>query len=104
MNLKSSFELSKVLFADMRVNNGTTIISSAGGAEYALESKEWKNGAFTYCFLNGLKNKKADLNGDRQVLLSELQEYLSITVSELTNGKQVSTSRIENLQNDFRIW
>jgi len=104
MKLKSSFELSKVLFADMRLNNGTTVISSAGGAEYALESKEWKNGAFTFCFLKGLKKKKADVNSDGEISLSELQDYLSITVSDLTGGKQVSTSRAENLQNDFRIW
>ncbi|HEY1038758.1 MAG TPA: caspase family protein, partial [Bacteroidia bacterium] len=104
MSLKSSFELSKTLFADMRVNNGTTVISSAGGAEYALESKEWKNGAFTFCFLKGLKKGKADVNGDNEIYLGELQEYLSTTVSELTKGKQVSTSRTENLQNDFRIW
>ncbi|MBC7862778.1 MAG: caspase family protein [Bacteroidia bacterium] len=104
MNLKSSFELSKLLFADMRLNNGTTVISSAGGAEYALESKEWKNGAFTYCFLNGLKKGKADLNKDGDILLSELQQYLFVKVSEITQGKQVSTSRAENLQNDFKIW
>ncbi|MDP2388487.1 MAG: caspase family protein [Bacteroidota bacterium] len=104
IKLKSSFELSKVLFADMRLNNGTTVISSAGGAEYALESKEWKNGAFTFCFLKGLKKKKADVNSDGEISLSELQEYLSITVSDLTDGKQISTSRAENLQNDFRIW
>lgn len=104
MKLKNSFELSKVLFADMRLNNGTTVISSAGGAEYALESSDWKNGAFTFCFLKGLKNKKADLDENEEIWLNELQEYLSITVSDLTNGKQVSTSRVENLQNNFRIW
>jgi WD40 repeat protein len=104
LNLKSSFELSKLLFADMRLSSGTTVLSSAGGAEYALESKDWKNGAFTYCFLKGIKSRKADLNEDGEIWLSEMQEYLYIKVSEITQGRQVSTSRTENLQNDFKIW
>lgn len=103
MSLKSSFELSKMLFADMRANNGATIISSAGGAEYAIEGNDWNNGVFTFTFLNGLKTMKADLNGDGKIMLSEIQRYLLKKVPEITNGKQTPTSRIENLNNDFLI-
>ena len=99
----NSFDLAKSLFADMRLNNGTTVVSSAGGSEYAIESENWRNGAFTYCMLFGLSSKKADLNGNKMILLSELQEYLLFEVNKLTNGQQTPTSRVENLNNDFRL-
>jgi hypothetical protein len=69
-----------------------------------LEGAEWKNGVFTYCLLSGLKNKKADLNQDGKVMLSELQKYLKEQVPKVTNGRQQPTSRVENLSVDFRIW
>jgi hypothetical protein len=47
---------------------------------------------------------EADLNGDKKIMLSELQSYLFSKVAELTDGKQRPTSRVENLTNDFRIW
>lgn len=99
----NSFDLSKTLFADMRMNSGTTVISSAGGAEYAIEGDEWKNSVFTYTLLSGLKEGLADLNKDKEVRLSELQEFVLFEVSRLTNGMQTPTSRAENLKNDFVI-
>lgn len=101
---RSIFELSKNLFVDLRENNGVVIISSAGAAEYALEGSEWKNGAFTYCILTGLNNLKADQNGDKKVTLNELQSYLFKSVTELTKGKQTPTSRVEILEQDYRLW
>ena len=99
----NSFDLSKTLFADMRMNSGTTVISSAGGAEYAIEGAEWDNSVFTYSLLHGLKYGLADLNKDKEVRLSELQEYVLFEVARLTNGMQTPTSRAENLKNDFII-
>ncbi|MFL5730759.1 MAG: caspase family protein [Cytophagaceae bacterium] len=104
VGLENSFELMKDLFTDLRKSTGTTIISSAGGAEYAMEGEQWKNGVFTYSLIKGLKNKEADLNQDGTIMLSELQNYLQKNVSELTGGKQKPTSRIQNLNNDFVIW
>lgn len=98
-----SFDLSKALFADMRPNNGTTVISSAGGAEYALEGDIWKNGVFTYAFLNGLISGDADFNHDKSIQLSEIHRYVAEKVVELTKGKQTPTSRVENVYNDFKI-
>jgi WD40 repeat protein len=97
----NSLDLAKSLFADMRLNNGTTVVSSAGGSEFAIESENWRNGAFTYCLLYGLSSNKADLNKNRSITLSELQEYLLFEVNKLTNGAQTPTSRVENLDNDF---
>lgn len=98
-----SFDLAKTLFADMRLNNGTSVISSAGGTEYAIETDQLKNGVFTWCLLYGLSSGSADLNKNRVITLSELQEYLLFEVSKLTGGKQTPTSRVENLSTDFRI-
>lgn len=99
----NSFDLSKTLFADMRMNSGTTVISSAGGAQYAIEGEKWNNGVFTYALINGLANSEADLNNDRFIQLSELQEFMLFEVNKLTNGLQTPTSRTENLKNDFVI-
>ncbi|MEO1054899.1 MAG: caspase family protein, partial [Bacteroidota bacterium] len=104
LGLENSFNLSKQLFSDLRRRSGTTVISSAGGVEYALEGEDWQNGVFTYCLLSGLKEGKADLNEDGIILISELQSYLQQAVPELTEGKQRPTSRIENISNDFRVW
>jgi len=104
VGLHNTNELVKDLFADLRKGTGSTVIASAGGAEYALEGTQWSNGLFTYCVMEGLRTKKADLNGDKQVMLSELQQYVRGRVEELSAGRQVPTSRIENISMDFRIW
>ncbi len=91
------------LFADVRKGTGITVISSAGGAEFAMESAEWKNGLFTYCMLEGLKSNKADLNKDGEIVISEIRAYVYQQVSKLSNGKQKPTSRSENLLLDYPI-
>ncbi len=92
------------LFNDLRKGTGATVISSAGGAEYAMESSEWKNGLFTYCMLMGIKNGKADLNQDGNINLVELQTYVTEKVKALSHGKQIPNTRIQNLELDFRVW
>lgn len=92
------------LFNDLRKGTGATVISSAGGVEFAMESDEWKNGLFTYCMLNGLKNRTADLDGDGVIMLLELQEYVVDKVRALSHGRQVPNSRISNIELDFPIW
>lgn len=103
INEINSFELSRALFADMRISNGSTVISSSGGAEYAIEGAKWHNGVFTYALLKGLRDKEADLNRDKRISVGELQLYVQSEVNNLTNGKQTPTSRVENLNYDFII-
>jgi len=100
----TTYALLNELFADTRRSSGANIISAAGGAEYALESDKWANGVFTYSLLEGLSDKKADLNNDGEIMISELQSYLQEKVPELTKGRQKPTSRAENLVKDWRIW
>ncbi|MDD5058986.1 MAG: caspase family protein [Sideroxydans sp.] len=92
------------LFADTRRGSGAVAISSAGGAEYALESDEWNNGVFTYALLEGLKSGSADKNKDGAVTASELRDTVQTRVQTLTQGKQTPTSRRENLAVDFAVY
>lgn len=92
------------LFADIRIGTGATVITSAGGAEYAMESSEWKNGLFTYSLLFGIRNNTADLDGDGKIMLSEIQKYTVELVSELSNGMQVPTTRMQNIALDYQVW
>lgn len=104
LGLKSTNELMKSLFTDLRKGTGATVISSSGGAELSIEGGKFENGLFTYCILNGLLNNEADLNKDKMISISELQRYVSSEVHELSNGLQTPTSRIQNNELDYRIW
>ena len=104
VGLKNSFELMKELFADLRRGSGAVVISSAGGGEFAYEGEDWKNGVFTYSFIEGITTGNADLNKDKTITVSELRDYVFDKVSKLTNGKQNPTARRENLEFDFEVW
>ncbi|RYY56068.1 MAG: hypothetical protein EOO09_08155 [Chitinophagaceae bacterium] len=104
VGLDNSFQLMGTIFPDLRRSSGASVIAAAGSAEYAVEGDKWKNGVFTYSLQSGLKDKKADLNQDGIIQLSELLEFLQQSVSELTGGNQRPTSRTENIVNDIRIW
>ena len=101
---QNTSELTKSLFTDLRKGTGATVISSAGGMEFAMEGDDWSNGLFTYCFINGIKSKAADYDNNGEIWLSELKRYVSEQVSELSGGRQQPTSRIENQSVDFRVW
>lgn len=97
-------QMMKELFVDLRKGTGATVIASSGGVEFSMESDEWKNGLFTYCLINGIKNHDADLNGDGTVHLSEMKSYVQSEVFKLSGGRQSPTSRIENITYDFEMW
>lgn len=101
--VQSSFELMKELFTDVSRSNGTIVISAAGGKQSALEDAKWGNGVFTYCFKKGLIDGLADTNGDG-VTINELKNYVSISVEQLTNGRQKPTTRKENIEFDWKLW
>ncbi|MCH2235442.1 MAG: caspase family protein [Crocinitomicaceae bacterium] len=92
------------VFSDTRKGSGATVIASAGGAEYAMESDDWKNGLFTYCFLSGLRNPKTDLNKNGMVEVSEIRAYVNNLVAQLSGGKQIPSSREENISQDYPIF
>lgn len=104
LGLQSTNDLMKSLFTDLRRGTGATVISSSGGTELSIEGNNYKNGLFTYCLLQGLASGEADLNGDKKVFVSELQQYVRAEVNRLSNGLQTPTSRIQNKELDYRIW
>jgi WD40 repeat protein len=102
--LKNSFTYMKTLFGDVSKGTGATVISAAGGYEFALESEDWSNGVFTYAILEGLTSGEADINHDGLVHVSELKDYVTLQVVKLTDGKQHPTTRTENALNDFVLF
>lgn len=102
--LSNTLELSKALFSDMRKGTGATVISAAGGTEFAAEGVNSSNGLFTSCLIKGFATRRADINRDRDYRISEIRQYVGEQVILLSNGKQVPTSREENIQNDFIIY
>ncbi len=100
----NTIEAAKMIFADLKANTGITVISSAGGTEYAIESDKWKNGVFTYSLIHGLKDKKSGLDSKNPVTVFDLLRYLKQEVTRLTAGSQRPTYRSENINNNFVIW
>ncbi len=100
VGLTSSYHMLQDLFADLRRGTGGVVIASAGGAEYAVEAPEWKNGVFTHAVIRGLKGE-ADRNQDGRVQVSELRDFVEQEVARLTDGHQTPTTRSENVLFDF---
>jgi WD40 repeat protein len=71
--------------------NGAVVFSSATGRQYALENKEWGNGAFTKSVVEGIRGK-ADYNGTGRITLNMLDLYISERVKALTQGQQTPTT------------
>lgn len=102
--VSNTFEMMQLLFADVKNETGTFVISSSGGAEFSMESEKWRNGLFTYCLLSAAGDFKADLNYDKHMSVSELQKYTYEKVMMLSQGRQKPTTRSENLILDFIVW
>jgi len=71
--------------------NGAVVFSSATGRQYALENKEWGNGAFTLCVVEGIRGK-ADYSATGRITINMLDLYVSERVKELTRGQQTPTT------------
>lgn len=104
VGFENAAQLARESFNNLDNNSGCNVISAASGFELAMESEDWGNGLFTYCLLNGIKSKAADLNKDGVIHLSELLHYTNQQVFELSGGNQTPTSRMNNLLRDIRIW
>lgn len=101
---EKAFSLARESFTDLRKFTGTTVLSSAAGGEFAIESKEWQYSLFTYCLLHGLSSMEADLDHDGEIWLSEIQDYLYVIVPKLSKGAQKPTTRMQNLSMVYCSW
>ena len=97
LGLKNSFELMKELFSNVSQSTGATVISAAGGTQFAQEGGNLKNGVFTYAVLSEMKNSET-------IKISELKSKITQKVVDLTNGLQQPTSRNETIHFDWNVW
>jgi uncharacterized caspase-like protein len=67
--------------------SGLVMFASSTGRQDSLESSDWQNGAFTSALLSILGDPSA-YGRDGMLSISELDEELSVRVSELTEGRQ----------------
>ncbi len=103
-DLNLSFDMLQKAFTDLRASTGATVISAAGGQEYALETSEIKNGVFTASVIKALGDRAADSDNDGRVSTAELRKYTYDEVSRLTQGHQKPTTRSYNLDFDFTVY
>jgi hypothetical protein len=66
---------------------GVIVMCSAMGREFAMESPSVEHGFFTHALVEGLRGK-ADYNKDSLVHFTEIDNYVTDRVKELTQGKQ----------------
>ncbi len=109
LGLANSFQLMQELFTNLSNGSGTVVISAAAGDSYALEGEAWQNGVFTYSIKQAFafdpdNQMEGDINQDGQLTVSELQQFVSRKVRQLTSGAQQPTSRQMNLEMDFPLW
>ncbi len=95
-------ELLRERFADLRRGTGAHVLAASESLNVALESNEFGSGTFTRALLDGLSGK-ADANGDGDINVSELRDYLTNQVPKLSHGLQKPSVRAENVDLDFAL-
>lgn len=83
-------------------DNGVIVFAAATGRQYALESSNWGNGAFTKAILEGLRGQ-ADLGKSGRITHKMLDLYISERVKRLTEGAQSPVTIVPNGVPDFPL-
>jgi uncharacterized caspase-like protein len=91
------------LFPELRRGTGTIEISAATGAQSALESNEWQNGAFTYVIKEAIRKGKAK-NQKGKITAQSLRKYVLERVEELTDGQQTPMVARDIAGRDFILF
>ncbi|MDP2783629.1 MAG: caspase family protein [Sulfurimicrobium sp.] len=84
-NLRVNTEMTGVL-NEADDEKGVVVLSGAGGRQAALESDEWKNGAFTYAIKEGVIGGRADFEKDGRITPPLLHAFISKKMKEMTKG------------------
>ncbi len=82
--------------------NGVVVFAAATGRQYAQESSDWGNGAFTKAILEGLGGR-ADYAKSGRVTHKMLDLYISERVKKLTEGAQSPVTIVPNGVPDFPL-
>jgi WD40 repeat protein len=91
------------LFTELRRGAGVTVLAASAGAEYSYEDSTIKNGLFSRALIDGLERGKADHDHDGAIRVTELLEFLTVTVSQQSQGFQVPQARELNRDLDFDL-
>ncbi|WP_273703654.1 caspase family protein [Candidatus Accumulibacter vicinus] len=83
-------------------DNGVIVFAAATGRQYAQESPDWGNGAFTKAILEGLRGK-ADYNKSGRITHKMLDLYVSERVKSLTEGAQSPVTIVPSGVPDFPL-
>lgn len=83
-------------------DNGVIVFAAATGRQFAQESSNWGNGAFTKAILEGLGGK-ADFNNSGRITHKMLDLYISERVKRLTEGAQSPVTIVPNGVPDFPL-
>jgi hypothetical protein len=97
VGLQNSFELMQTLFVNVGKGTGATIISAAGGVQFAQERDDLENGVFTFSLLEAMQQNST-------IKVSELKKYVGQRVEQLTQGLQKPTTRNELKDFDWPVW
>ena len=86
----------------LEASEGKYIISASKAQERSIEKAEYRldnesrgHGAFTYAILRALSLKESDIDGNGEVMFSELFKYVNDYVPQLTEGEQHPYQRVK---------
>jgi WD40 repeat protein len=99
--VSSSFDAMRAQFADLDENSGALVLSAAAGSQFAFERDG--NGLFTRALIDGIERMAADRDGNGELAVTELQDYVSKIVRERSGGRQVPTFRRDVIDRDFTL-
>ncbi len=83
-------------------DNGVIVFAAATGRQFAQESSNWGNGAFTKAILEGLSGQ-ADFGKSGRITYKMLDLYVSERVKRMTDGAQSPVTIVPNGVPDFPL-
>lgn len=72
----SNFEIIQAIHDLKNAPNGLTVMTSSSEQEDSHEDVKWQNGAFTEALITGLRDGKADANGNGIITITEISNYV----------------------------
>jgi hypothetical protein len=95
-------ELELVRLLDWRRGLGSTFFVASSAGQPSQEAAAWAGGVFAKALIEGFEGR-ADLDEDGSIADEELFEFVTERVREDTDGAQLPTLRLRNLDDPIRI-